>query len=224
MARTIKRVSAREGYDRWADIYDATPNPVVAMDARHTIRLLSPKRSERILDAGCGTGRHLEAMIQAGSAPVGIDSSFGMLEVACRRFSGVPLVQADLGGPLPLKSGCFDAVLCALVGEHLRDLTSIFQEMHRVLKPRGRLVFSVYHPAMAAAGIEAHFERDGVDFRLGAIEHSSMHYLEAMRRAGFIDLRPNEHLGDEALVEKIPSAAKYLGFPILLVVTARREN
>src|SRR5262245_59563277 len=35
-----KRVSVQAGYDLWSETYDATPNPVVAMDARHTVELL----------------------------------------------------------------------------------------------------------------------------------------------------------------------------------------
>jgi SAM-dependent methyltransferase len=45
------------------ETYDETPNPVVAMDARHTLDALAPKPDEHVLDAGCGTGRHLGPMI-----------------------------------------------------------------------------------------------------------------------------------------------------------------
>jgi SAM-dependent methyltransferase len=77
--RKIKRVTARDGYYLWSETYDATPNPVVAMDARHTLEFLAPSRAELILDAGCGTGRNLKHLLGAGSNPVGIDFSAGML-------------------------------------------------------------------------------------------------------------------------------------------------
>jgi hypothetical protein len=35
MEREIRYVSPRDGYDLWAQTYDATPNPVVIMDSRH---------------------------------------------------------------------------------------------------------------------------------------------------------------------------------------------
>ena len=54
--KEVRRVGVREGYDLWAEDYDETANPVVAMDARHTLGALDPRPGERILDAGCGTG------------------------------------------------------------------------------------------------------------------------------------------------------------------------
>jgi SAM-dependent methyltransferase len=222
--KKVQRVSAREGYDLWSDTYDKTPNPVVAMDMRHTVARLAPGRGERILDAGCGTGRNIRSLLATGCHPIGIDFSHGMLKVARQNNPGVPLAQADIQRPLPLKNSWFDAVLCALVGEHLDDLPAVFRELHGALRAGGRLVFSVYHPEMAAAGIEANFEREGTEFRLGACRHTTADYMNLLADAGFSHLARHEFAGDEQLVEVLPRAAKYLGFPVLLVVEARKES
>jgi ubiquinone/menaquinone biosynthesis C-methylase UbiE len=222
--KKIRRVSAQEGYDLWAETYDETPNPVVAMDARHTLKVLAPKSGEQILDAGCGTGRHLGPMIFAGSSPVGVDFSPGMLDVARRNYPDVPLVLADLQRPLTFEDERFDAVLCALIGEHLDELSLALREMHRVLRTSGRLVFSVYHPEMAAAGKEAHFERSGVEYRLGARRYTSADYVNLLGQAGFKDPVRHEFPGDERLVESVPSAVGLLGFPVLLVLEARKRS
>src|SRR5262245_37942555 len=163
--KKIQRVGVEEGYDLWAETYDATPNPIVAMDARHTIDLLAPKSGELILDAGCGTGRNIPPLLAAASLPVGLDFSHGMLRVAKRKCSSVPFLRADLQREFPFCAACFDAVLCALIGEHLTDLETVFQEIYRVLKPKGRFVFSVYHPELAASGKEANFDRENVEYR-----------------------------------------------------------
>jgi SAM-dependent methyltransferase len=219
----VRRVPPREGYDLWAETYEATPNPVVEMDSRHTVGLLAPRPGERILDAGCGTGRHLAALILAGSAPVGVDFSRGMLRLARRNHPGLPLVQADLDRELPLRPGAFDAALCALVGEHLTNLPLAFRELCRSLAPGGRLCFSVFHPDMAAAGIEANFERDGAEMRLGAERHATEDYLDALDGAGFEALTPHEFSGDDELARAVPEAARHLGFPVLLAVQARKR-
>ncbi len=86
--------------------------------ATTTVSLLRPRRSERILDAGCGTGAHLGLMLRSGSLPVGLDLSRGMLKVTRAKHPSVPLAQADLNDRLPVRRRSFDAVLCALVGEH----------------------------------------------------------------------------------------------------------
>ncbi len=103
MGKRVLRPGVREGYDRWAEAYDRTPNPVVALDRRHTIKLLSPCARERILDAGCGTGVHLLPIGQVGSCAVGVDFSLGMLRVARRANPGALLAQSDLNRALTLQ-------------------------------------------------------------------------------------------------------------------------
>src|SRR5262249_41914811 len=144
--KLMRRVGVREGYDAWAESYDGTANPLVALDRRHTLAVLAPKPREAILDAGCGTGVHLGALLKSRSRPFGFDLSRGMLKVARRRLPAVPLAQADLEQSLPAKFGRFDAILCALVGEHLEHIAMLFREFYGLLRPAGRLVFSVFHP------------------------------------------------------------------------------
>jgi SAM-dependent methyltransferase len=224
MSTRIERPDVRAGYDAWAPSYDATPNPLVALDRRYTMALLAPLLGERILDAGCGTGGHLAALVDAGSRPVGLDGSRGMLALARRRVPAVPLVRADVNGALPLRSQSFDAVLCALVGEHLTDPRCFAREAAGVLAPRGRIVFSVFHPDMAAAGIEAKFDRNGIRYYLGAERHTVGDYDAALAAGGFADIAIHEHRGDEALVAEIPDAGKYLGRPLLLILVAQRRQ
>lgn len=221
--KKIQRVNVREGYDLWSESYDATPNPVVAMDARHTIGLLAPKPGERILDAGCGTGRNLAPMLGARSRPVGLDFSFGMLRVARRKHGGVPLMRADLQRTFPVRPGCFDAALCALIGEHLSDLPAVFRETRAALRPGGRFIFSVYHPELAAAGKEANFAQGDTEYRLGAFRYRTEDYLQLLDDAGFRELTAHEFNGDAELAAAVPPAARYIGHPVLLVLEGRRE-
>jgi hypothetical protein len=83
------------------------------------------------------------------------------------------------------------------------------------------LVFSVFHPAMAAADVEANFQREGVEYRLGAHRHTVDDYLGAIEDAGFSGPGSHSFTGDAALVAELPSARRYLGQPLLLAVEAR---
>ena len=192
------------------------------MDARYTLDVLAPISGEQILDAGCGTGRHLGSLLRARSNTLGVDFSRGMLDIARRNYPEVPLALADLQRPLPFETGRFDAVLCALIGEHLNELPLALEEMHRVLRAEGRLIFSVYHPEMAAAGKEANFELSGIEYRLGAYRYSMADYASLLEDAGFEDLVRHEFLGDESLVNSAPSATRLLGFPVLLILEVRK--
>ena len=216
----VARPGARRGYDLWSDAYDETANPVVALDERITPQFVRARPGERVLDAGCGTGRYFPLLERSGCAVVGFDFSLGMLQVARRKQPDVPLVLGDLQRLWPFGDGAFDAVVCALVGEHLDDLATVFAEMWRILRGHGQAIFSVYHPAMAAAGIEAHFQRGEVEYRLGAVRHSVEDYAAAFERAGFARVAMREFRGDERLAEQIPRAEKFIGFPMLLVFQA----
>ncbi len=77
---------------------------------------------------------------------------------------------------------------------------------------------------MAAAGIEANFERNGVEHRLGALRYTVNDYLNMIDGAGFRNVRISEYDGDEALAEQIPWAAKYLGRPLMLAVQAAKGS
>lgn len=220
----VRRPGVRAGYDSWSTSYDSTPNPLVTLDRRHTIGFLRPRRGERVLDAACGTGGHLSSLLDAGSRPVGLDFSMGMLQVARRSFPKVDFAQADLGRSLPVRPKSADKVLCALVGEHLTDLRFTVGGFFESLRPGGRFVFSNFHPELAASGIEANFQKDGKEIRLGAERHTVDDYVNVVEDSGFKNVEWREFQGDETLAREIPKAEKYLDRPLLLVVTGERPR
>jgi SAM-dependent methyltransferase len=221
---TVERIDVRDGYDLWSRSYDEMSNPLVAMDRRVTMSWLAPRSGERLLDAACGTGAHLAEMARRGSRPVGIDVSRGMLSVARAKVPHVPLVQANLEAALPLRPASFDGCLCALVGEHIGRLGDLFAGLAAVIRPGGRLVFSTFHPELAAAGVEPNFERDGTEYRMSAARHTLDDYLGAIRAAGFERIECADYAGDEELVREVPAARKYLGRALLAVVRAWRQR
>jgi SAM-dependent methyltransferase len=145
-----------------------------------------------------------------------------MLRIAQRSAPQAALVRADLNSELPLRSGAFDALLSALVSEHLTDLRRFFGQAFAALRRGGRFVFSAFHPELARSGVEANFERDGTEYRLGAERYTIDDYLNHISDAGFQRIAWQEHHADEELVGAVPQAAKYLGRPLLLLVHAER--
>ena len=222
--KRIERPGVRAGYDRWAATYDATPNALVSLDRRYTLAALAPRAGDRVLDAGCGTGAHLGPLRAARCRPVGLDFSRGRLHVAQRAAPGAALAQADLNREFPVRHGSFDALLSALVSEHLSDLQRFFRESFAALRRGGRLVFSAFHPELARAGIEANFMQGGTEYRLGAETHTVDDYLNHISAAGFEALAWDEFRGDARMLEEVPSATKYLGRPLLLLIRAQRPR
>lgn len=224
MAKRVQHPDVVDGYDRWAATYDATPNPLVSIDRRHTFRTLDPRPGELVLDAGCGTGAYLRMLRTAQSVPIGIDLSLGMLRIARQTTPAISVVRADLNRAFPVRPGMFDAVVSTLVSEHLTNLQSFFLEVYAALRRGGRFVFSAFHPELARCGIQANFERDGVEYRLGAEPHTMDDYLTHISNAGFRVLEHHEYAADDELISELPWAAKYSDRPLLAVLRAERTR
>ncbi|MGW5126785.1 class I SAM-dependent methyltransferase [Streptomyces sp. NPDC004069] len=114
---------------------------------------LGLREGDRVLDAGCGTGRALPPLRAAVGAPgivVGADLTWAMLEAAVQagRDQEGLLLLADVGA-LPLVSGAFDAVFAAGLIAHLPHPTENLRELRRVVRPGGTL--ALFHPIGRAA-------------------------------------------------------------------------
>ena len=99
----------------------------------------------RILDAGCGYGRTLVQLFEAGfTNSVGLDFSTGMLERCRMEAPNAALVRND-GHALPLRSESVDAVLLFAVLTCVPDdneQRALMDETLRVLRPNGLLYIS----------------------------------------------------------------------------------
>ena len=100
---------------------------------------------ERVLDAGCGTGRVTELLLERlprGSV-VAVDASPSMLQEAARRLGHagdrLELVCADLAQPLPIESPV-DAILSTATFHWIKDHDALFRNLASVLRPGGQLV------------------------------------------------------------------------------------
>ena len=100
---------------------------------------------ERVLDAGCGTGRVTEELLERlpDGSVVALDGSPSMIETARDRLARfgdrVTFVVADLGQPLPIE-GPVDAVLSTATFHWVPDHDALFHNLAAVLRPGGRLV------------------------------------------------------------------------------------
>jgi ubiquinone/menaquinone biosynthesis C-methylase UbiE len=149
-----------------------------------------------------------------------------MLAEARRKpgMESVHFIVHDLHLPLPLSDDSFDWVVSGLVLEHLQDLESFFAEVARVLKPGGRAVVSAMHPAMFLRGSQARFT-DPVSGELvqpGSIAHTIGAFVMATVKANLHLTSVEELAPDAEFAAKYPRAAKYVGWPMLVVLTMMR--
>ncbi|MFC9927429.1 class I SAM-dependent methyltransferase [Streptomyces sp. NPDC127190] len=122
---------------------------------------LGLRRGDRVLDAGCGTGRALpplRAAVGPSGVVLGADLTPAMLEAAVRsgRDRDGRLLLADVAA-LPLGSGCLDAVFAAGLIAHLPQPEDNLRELARVVRPGGTL--ALFHPIGRAALAARHGRR-----------------------------------------------------------------
>ncbi|MGQ0722077.1 MAG: class I SAM-dependent methyltransferase [Candidatus Eiseniibacteriota bacterium] len=215
-------VPTREGYDLWARIYDDEDNPLISLEAALFAELLGDVRGLRVADLGCGTGRQALARARAGAHVVAADFSEGMLARARakRDAADIRFLRHDITRGLPFADGAFDRVTCCLVLEHVADLGPMMREMARVCGADGRVLVSELHPAMRLLDVQAQFTdpSTGIKTRPAAAGHVIADYVMAAERAGLKVEWMSEHAVDEALVTRSPRAAKYLGWPLRLLL------
>lgn len=147
---------------------------------RRLLRRWAPATPSLRLDAGCGTGKNLEAFAEFGPA-VGIDFATAAL-ASCRDRGQSHLARASVID-LPFADRSFGLVTCFEVLTHaaVGDWRAAIAEFHRVLRPGGLVVLR--EPAFAALrGSHDEVVHSVHRFRRGELR-------DAVERAGFEVLR-----------------------------------
>jgi len=109
-------------------------------------KLFKKQGVKKILDLGCGTGRHLVFFAKKGFDVYGIDIAKQGIEISRRwlKKEGLKanLKISDVYKKLPYQDSFFDAIISIRVVNHgkIEDIRKLIKEMERILKPKG-LIF-----------------------------------------------------------------------------------
>jgi SAM-dependent methyltransferase len=155
--------------DVWAELPE-DPEPW-AWERRRALLLGEARAGERVLDLGCGAGRFVAALRDAGADPVGVELADGALERARRNVPGADLRALAPDGAIPLEDGSVDLVWCSEVLEHVPDTAGLLSEARRVLATGGRLLVTTpshelpRRALIALARFDTHFDPLGQHVR-----------------------------------------------------------
>jgi SAM-dependent methyltransferase len=111
---------------------------------------LRVRSGERLLDAGCGEGRHCFGALERGARVVGLDLDRSALALAAgglrRRARELGSLGEMIHGDtfaLPFRNDTFDKVICSEVMEHVHDYRAAARELARVMKAGGMAAVTI---------------------------------------------------------------------------------
>jgi SAM-dependent methyltransferase len=192
----MKRNSAARLYDEIGRTYSENKRLGVSTytELPVVLSLAGDVRGLRVLDVGCGPGRHACALIERGARVTGIDVSAEMVRAATERCGGRGrFLRADFEtAKFPRAS--FDLATASLCLMYARDLAPVFKNFRAWLKARGRLIFSIYHPVRFFQKVpDFDFSRrrkvwihlEGCDVTVWNYYHPLGDYFAALKGSGF---------------------------------------
>ncbi len=120
------------------------------------LRLLGELRGKRVLDLGCGNGSDAITLARHGAIVIALDGADAGLAHARARAEReevkVEWRKGDLADLAFLRAESIDAAFSAFAVSEVEDVSRLFRQVQRVLKPSGPFVFSYEHPMALCVG------------------------------------------------------------------------
>jgi SAM-dependent methyltransferase len=136
----------KEGWSQssTAQNYAASLEDATAQSVPELVRQVKAGPGTHALDLCCGPGIVTAGLLAVGADATGLDFSPAMLQLARRNVPDAKFVEGDAMN-LSYDDNRFDAVTIGFGILHVPDPVKVLKEAHRVLRPGGRLSFSVWH-------------------------------------------------------------------------------
>lgn len=121
-------------------IHKPTQQKRIEIATRFLQEVLPEARGQKLLSIGCSTGDIETLFLKLGLLVHGIDASPIALKIAQQK--GIETVEGDITEPFPYRDESFDFVFAGEVIEHVMHTRDFLSEIHRVLKPQGRVIIT----------------------------------------------------------------------------------
>ena len=171
----------QNAYNKWSDTYDQDENRTRDLDREVVRSRLGDLHFDTILEIGCGTGKNTSLLAQIGQNVRAVDFSQGMIARAREKVQAenVHFSLMNITQPWEFADHSFDLIVCNLVLEHIQNLSHVFAEAARTLRPGGYFFVDELHPFRQYEGTKARFYRAEEKVEVDAFVHHISDFLKA---------------------------------------------
>ncbi len=128
-------------------------------------------KGKRLLEIGCGLGTDLLQFARGGAKVTGVDLTPASIDLVKKRFAlyRIPVrAQVADAEKLPFSDHSFDVVYSFGVLHHTPNTLKAIEEVHRVLKPGGRIIIMLYHRQSMHVALGSLYAKFAHKFRGGS--------------------------------------------------------
>lgn len=220
-------------------------------------KFLGSIRDKKVLDLGCGEGYNTRILAKKGAKVTGIDFSKELIKLAVEKEKegklGIKYCCRNAANLSIFKDNSFDVIVSFMALMDMRDLQSVCNEVRRVLKPKGRFVFSILHPCFNRWKSELGWEKDEkgnplyykidnyfdeglkeIVFTLGmgrvtlpkkilTFHYTLTSYFKSIHQAGMSVSRLEEVRPTKSAIKRYPKLKKKLRIPDFMIIEARKR-
>ncbi len=140
-----------KGWQEIASRYDGGFASVTTQSVTSLLDAARVAKGARVLDVACGPGYAAAAAAARGAIATGVDFSSEMVEEARGRYPGIEFLEGD-AEQLGFSNSTFDAVVLNFGMLHLARPEQALAEAYRLLRPGGRVAFTVWDTPDKAIG------------------------------------------------------------------------
>jgi predicted TPR repeat methyltransferase len=224
-ARKYPTADVIVGYARWAPLYDKMVPGRIDFPMLAKASTIDWSSVKLAVDLACGTGRIGGWLKKEKSIPRidGVDVSLDMLALAEPKKIYERLVKADVSGT-GLNANVYDLAISALAACHMENLSDLYREAARLVKPKGFFILIDYHQYFLLNGIPTHFPMPSGEIQaIKNYVHLFSDHFNAAKSNGWELVETEERVIDKEWAAVNPAFAKHQEKPVgfMLVFTKR---